>query len=316
MTLAILYRGALSSCNYDCGYCPFAKRQDDRATLDLDRHQLERFVAWAESFAGDRLGVLFTPWGEALVRAWYREAITRLSRMAHLERVAIQTNLSAPLGVLDDCDLSRVALWCTYHPGEVTRSRFLRRCGELLRRGVRFSVGIVGMREHLTEIEAIRSELPPTVYVWVNAVRREMPRYAASEIARLRAVDPHFDHSLSPRPSRGAPCRAGESAISVDGEGTVRRCHFVPEVIGNLYEPGWERALAPRACPNRTCTCHIGYVQRKDLELHALFEGGILERIPGAQVSTTGAYAAGSSKPAIQAAACRQVATVGGTRST
>ena len=27
MNLSILYRGPLSSCNYACGYCPFAKRR-------------------------------------------------------------------------------------------------------------------------------------------------------------------------------------------------------------------------------------------------------------------------------------------------
>ena len=37
MNLSILYRGPLASCNYDCPYCPFAKRRDDPAALRADR---------------------------------------------------------------------------------------------------------------------------------------------------------------------------------------------------------------------------------------------------------------------------------------
>ena len=33
MNFSILYRGPLASCNYDCPYCPFAKRRDSRAQL-------------------------------------------------------------------------------------------------------------------------------------------------------------------------------------------------------------------------------------------------------------------------------------------
>jgi MoaA/NifB/PqqE/SkfB family radical SAM enzyme len=282
MTLSILYRGPLSSCNYDCDYCPFAKRHDDREALEADRRSLARFVSWATDWRRDRLGILFTPWGEGLVRAWYREAFVALSKLPHLDRVAIQTNLSAPLAFLDRCDVARVALWCTYHPTQVARARFVARCHDLSRRGVRFSVGVVGTRENLGEIEAMRRELPRGTYLWVNAVRDIVPAYTTDETAFLAAIDPLFRRNLSPPPSLGAPCRAGESVISVDGDGNVRRCHFVREILGNLYEEGWEDALKPRRCPNAACTCHIGYVHRRDLDLYDVFEGGVLERIPGA----------------------------------
>jgi MoaA/NifB/PqqE/SkfB family radical SAM enzyme len=283
--LSILFRGYLESCNYDCAYCPFAKREDDREARARDRASLERFIAWAGAFRPRRLAVLFTPWGEALVRAWYRDAVVSLSRMEHVERVAAQTNLSGPLAFLEECDVTRVALWCTYHPTEVARARFVGRCEELARRGVRFSVGVVGQREHASEIEALRRELPAGTYLWINAVRSLVGRYTREELDLFASIDPLFGHNLRPPPSRGAPCRAGESVISVDGAGDVRRCHFVSEVIGNLYAPGWESALAPRACPNAACRCHIGYVHRRDLPLYAAFEGGVLERIPRALTS-------------------------------
>ena len=80
MDLSILYRGPLASCNYDCPYCPFAKRRDDPATLRTDRVALDRFVDWAvRNPHDDRISALFTPWGEALTRSWYRRALLRLA---------------------------------------------------------------------------------------------------------------------------------------------------------------------------------------------------------------------------------------------
>ena len=68
--------------------------------------------------------------------------------------------------------------------------------------------------------------------------------------------------------------------ISVNGDGTVRRCHFVPEVLGNLYDGSYRGALRPRGCPATACDCHIGYVHLEPLGLYDVFTGGVLERIP------------------------------------
>src|SRR5262249_11045739 len=158
--LSILYRGPLASCNYDCPYCPFAKRRDDAAALRVDRSSLARFTQWAEvNPDGHRLSVLFTPWGEGLTRSWYRDAMVRLSHLSHVDRVAIQTNLAARLSFVEDADRDTVALWATYHPGQVSRARFLDRCRYLDRVGVRYSVGVVGLPEHLPEAAALRTAL-------------------------------------------------------------------------------------------------------------------------------------------------------------
>src|SRR5260221_12310006 len=84
MDLTILYRGPLASCDYDCGYCPFAKRRDSPEQLRADRAALERFADWIARQEGDRISVLFTPWGEALTRSWYRRALVALSRLPHV----------------------------------------------------------------------------------------------------------------------------------------------------------------------------------------------------------------------------------------
>ncbi|MFM8331192.1 MAG: hypothetical protein ACKN9T_05845, partial [Candidatus Methylumidiphilus sp.] len=94
--LSLLYRGRLSSCNYACAYCPFAKHQDSRATLARDAADLARFVAWVAE-QNRPLRLLFTPYGEALVRRHYRDALLRLAALPQVLQAAVQTNLSAPL---------------------------------------------------------------------------------------------------------------------------------------------------------------------------------------------------------------------------
>ncbi|WP_217196788.1 STM4011 family radical SAM protein [Streptomyces buecherae] len=276
--LTVLYRGPLASCDYDCPYCPFAKRRDSREQLRADRAALERFTDWAAERADDRLSLLFTPWGEGLVRSWYRRALTELSHLPHVRRVAIQTNLSCRTDWLGAADLDALALWCTYHPGQTPYERFVAKCGELVERGVRFSVGIVGLPEHLAAAHRLRAALPAHVYLWVNAA--EGRAYTDAEAEQWTAIDPLFGYSRHPHESAGLPCRTGSSVISVDGDGTVRRCHFVRDALGNLYDGSYRAALRPRPCTRAVCDCHIGYVHLETLPLYDVFAGGVLERIP------------------------------------
>ncbi|MGH3241702.1 MAG: STM4011 family radical SAM protein [Spirillospora sp.] len=275
--LTILYRGPLASCDYDCPYCPFAKRRDPPEQLRADRAALERFTAWVAA-QDHRVSVLFTPWGEGLVRSWYRRALVELSHLPHIERVAIQTNLSHRVSWTSDADPTRLALWATYHPGQVPYDRFLGKCRDLAARGVRFSVGIVGLPDHLDAARRLRADLPPGTYLWVNAA--EGRTYTDAEADSWTEIDPLFPVSRHPHPSRGLACRTGHTVVSVDGDGIVRRCHFVPAILGNLYDGSFKNALAPRACPLDTCDCHIGYVHLEPLNLYDTFAGGVLERIP------------------------------------
>lgn len=278
MNLTLLYRGPLSSCNYGCPYCPFAKRKESRADHARDAAALERFITWAEGYSHATLSIFFTPWGEALIRRRYQQAFVRLSALPHLRRVAIQTNLSCRLDWVEDCDKAKIALWATYHPGEADLRRFLAQCEKLTVAGVRYSVGVVGLKAHLSAIETLRAALPTEVYLWVNAYKREPDYYDPATLATLTALDPLFPINNTYHPSQGRACRTGEEVISVDGDGTVRRCHFVKTPIGNLYDPNFEACLRPRPCPNATCGCHIGYIHMPHLGLYEVFGEGILER--------------------------------------
>ena len=278
--LSLLYRGRLSSCNYDCDYCPFAKTRDSRATLQRDASDLARFVDWAARQTRT-LSILFTPWGEGLVRRHYREAMIALSHLPHVRRVAIQTNLCIGTRWLDRVDTRSFALWCTYHPSQVSMRAFVDRCLELRHREIRFSVGMVALRESFDDIEHLRAALPADVPMWLNAYdQRTADYYDAADAARLTAIDPHFGYNLAPPSSLGAPCATGESVLSVAGDGIVRRCHFVAESLGNLYDGSFAARLGPKPCPNRICDCFIGYVHRKDLPFPRDYADGQLERVP------------------------------------
>lgn len=278
--LSFLYRGRLSSCNYDCAYCPFAKTHDTRATLQRDAADLARFVDWIRT-RRHPVSVLFTPWGEGLVRAHYREALRVLSHVPQVRRVAIQTNLCIGMRWLDDVDSQRLALWCTWHPTQVSLQRFVARSVALQARGIRHSVGMVAMPGTLDQIESLRVALPAEVPMWLNAYDGRGPDdYSATDIARMQRIDPYFHWNLKPPPSLGAACATGSTVYSVDGDGQVRRCHFVAEPLGNLYDGSFPAGRPAQPCPKATCTCFIGYIHRTDLPLHQAYAGGRLERIP------------------------------------
>lgn len=275
--LSILYRGPLSSCNYDCHYCPFGKHHETAAELSVDRQALERFCGWCCE-QSRTLSILFTPWGEGLTRRWYRDSIRLLSHQSHLAKVAIQTNLSCKLDWLRECNLTRVGLWCTFHPTQVDIDSFVSQCRQLDSLGANYSVGIVGLKEHWDLATELRAAMDPKVYMWVNAFKDVENYYEESEVAKWTSLDPLFAINNTRHASLGKRCRTGDSVISVDGDGTVRRCHFIKTPLGNLYEDSLSSILGERLCTNTTCGCHIGFVHMQDLQLYEVFGDGVLER--------------------------------------
>ena len=280
MHLTILYRSSLISCNYGCEYCPFAKRQQTAAELAIDKQALERFVNWIYQHPQHQFSILFTPWGEALNHKCYQQALVNLTQMPHVQKVAIQTNLSCNLDWVEECNKDKLALWATFHPEWVSRQSYVDKCLELDKRGVKFSAGVVGFPQFKAEITALREELPKHVYLWVNAVKAELANLSQENRDFFQSIDPLYELNTKHYPSFGYSCRAGRSTFSVDGDGTMRRCHFIKEPIGNIYDLNWEDALIERGCTNQTCHCHIGYVHLDYLELDKVFGLGILERIP------------------------------------
>jgi sulfatase maturation enzyme AslB (radical SAM superfamily) len=280
MSLTILYRGSLVSCNYGCEYCPFAKRQQTTAELGVDRQSLEKFANWIADHPQHEFSILFTPWGEALIHSWYQQTLAWLSHLPNVRKVAIQTNLSCSLDWIEQANPDRLTLWTTFHPEWSKLDQFLEKCNDLQQYGIHFSAGVVGFSRFREAITTLRQRLPKTIYLWINAVKAELPQLTADDRAFFQSIDPLYELNTHHYPSLGKACRAGASVISVDGDGTMRRCHFIKDAIGNLYDPAFETALMERSCTNKTCHCHIGYVHLDYLELNKVFGAGILERVP------------------------------------
>jgi MoaA/NifB/PqqE/SkfB family radical SAM enzyme len=280
MNYSILYRGPLSSCNYECDYCPFGKTKNTRLELADDQRKLNRFISWIEQHPQHNFGILFTPWGEALIRKYYQQGIVRLSHLSNVSKVAIQTNLSCATEWLLEANRNTTALWTTYHPTQTTLQSFVRKCKELDRLGVRYSVGMVGFKECIDEIKKLRDEVSPDVYLWINAYKRQTDYYSQQDVEALTQIDRLFEYNRKYHSSYGKSCRTGQSVFSVDGDGNMYRCHFIKTLIGNIYKDNFEKSLFVRPCVNQTCGCHIGYVHMNDLHLDEIFSGGELERIP------------------------------------
>lgn len=282
MKATLYYRGSLSSCNYDCPYCPFSKTKDSKATLQNDKRQLEAFMAWVRSQGetGHRLSVFFNPYGEALVHRWYREAMTELSHLPHIDKVAVQTNLSCKLDWTDALGKDKAAFWVTYHPGQISGGDFLRQIMGLYERGISFSVGTVGVRSAFGAIEDMRGVLPDDVYLWINAYKDKPDYYSDEDAERLSRIDPYFRLNLIDYDSAGERCAAGSNVFYVQGAGTVKRCYSDRKVIGHLYRDGLEGLSSERPCAMKQCGCYIGYIHMPSLSLDRVYGDGLLERIP------------------------------------
>ena len=123
MRWLILYRGPLSSCNYGCDYCPFAKTKNTRAELADDAQKLRQFVDWVKG-RKEEIGILFTPWGEGIIRKYYQEAMIELSHLPNVCKVTIQTNLSCPTAWMKKLNKKTFALWTTFHPTQISLDKF------------------------------------------------------------------------------------------------------------------------------------------------------------------------------------------------
>jgi len=273
----ILYRGSLDSCNYDCHYCPFAKKKNTREELLYDKKCLNNFANWAEERT-ENLRILFTPWGEGLIRSYYQKAMIRLSHMQHVKLISIQTNLSCQLEWIKEVNPSTFRLWVTYHPDEVSFEKFIEKCQYLIANNIQFSVGVVGMKTHYKAIEKLKAILTDR-YVWINAYKREVNYYSESEKTWLAEIDPYFKINNTYHDSLNKSCQAGYSSFSITGEGDVYPCHFVKQKLGNIYKNNLKDLIQKTTCPNTSCGCYIGYMNLDSLNLKEIYGNELLTRI-------------------------------------
>lgn len=274
----VLYRGPLSSCNYDCSYCPFAKTTNSKEELAIDKANLLKFVSWIKN-RKETFELLFAPWGEALVRKYYQEALIELSHFKNVKKITVQTNLSSTLTWLKKVNTKTFSLWTTFHPTQISIDKFANKSLELEKLGIRHSVGFVALKEELETLETLREKISPNIYVWANAFKREKNYYSETEIQRILKVDSLFTINKKTYTSLGEKCSAGFTSFSVDGDGNISRCNFIKEIIGNIYINNFHKSLFPKLCIVEECKCYIGYIHLEKLKLQEVYDG-IFSRIP------------------------------------
>ncbi len=281
MNWRILYLGSLNSCNYSCSYCPFADSKSSRAEITKDATDLTGFCSWIENQPLENdLSILFAPRGEALIWPYYQTALVRLSHQPHVSTLVAQTNLSGSSAWASDADRSTLVLWCTFHPEEVAIDVFLAKLDHLDQIGIPYSVGVVGKKDAVDEIQQLRDRLPKDRYLWINAYKDVANYYGASEVGLFNKIDPHFSLNLKDYPSRGKPCWAGESSFSIEGDGSVFRCNLIRQKIGNIYQQTLVSMATRKSCSRDLCDCYIGYINLKNLDMGAIYGERILARIP------------------------------------
>ncbi len=277
MIYTLLYRGSLDFCNYICAYCPFSKNKVNEAKLNKDKQELTQFIKWLKK-QKKKFKIFFTPYGEGLIYPFYQKALIELSHLKNIKQVVMQTNLSGNLSWVSKLNSKKLILWATYHPTQVKMNKFLQQIYFLNEKKIYFSVGVVGKKEFKKEIKAIKSKLPART-LWVNAFKHVNNYYSKDDIQFFSEIDPHFTTNLKNHPSFRKSCKTGESVFTVYGNGNLKRCHFVDETLGNIYESNFNHFISQKPCPNQTCHCYIGYVFLNELKLNQIYGKKLLGRL-------------------------------------
>lgn len=280
----IYYRGLLSSCNYSCTYCCFAKSKPDKTELSRDKECLKRFCDFIDTTEfKNEVSIFFTPYGEGLVHDHYVEAIGKLAINPKCKYVSCQTNLSfneyeflEKLRALK-VDLSKVKLWASCHPEMVSIDKFVDKV-KLLKASIDLCVGIVAIPGALENVFEFRKQLPKDVYMWINAKEREKTRYTESEVKSLIEVDPLFYNELKRNKVQNSCCNAGSDSVFIRANGDVFACHINKNRMFNIYTN--QSVVEPFKCDKRFCDCYLSYSNRYDLELERYFGEYTPIRVP------------------------------------
>lgn len=221
--------------------------------------------------------VQIVPYGEALIHRYYWEGLARLSQNPRIVAVGAQSNFSFPVEEMlvyyrqMGGDVSKLRLWGTFHPEMTSVEDFLLQCGCLLKQGVLYCAGVVGVPERIPEIRRLREGLPPSVYLWINKMDGLKRNYTKEETEFFFSIDEYFELELKHFKADASLCR---DSIFVEADGCLYGCNLCRRSMGNLYQDmQWEGLKedglynVPKHCSRRECSCYLSYCNRKEEEL-------------------------------------------------
>ena len=274
----IYYRGFIKSCNYRCSYCAFAKGSGNREEMRREENGLRRFYEQIRRQA-EAVQIFFLPYGEGMIYPMYQAILADLSALPQVRAVGIQTNLSwKPESFLrllrQRGNAGKIRLWATYHPEMTSRAGFLDRIKQLADE-VEIAAGMVATLENEDEIRALRAELPPPIYLWLNAMDRRKAAFSREIIERLQAIDPMFGYEFA-RYRQEASGGAGFCRCLVAENQYLDRGMVRP---GCFFQKSEKRKN--QLCHNhRLCDCYLGYSNFAGNPLARFFGANRAFRIP------------------------------------
>ncbi len=289
MMKTIYYRGHIEFCNYACSYCPFAKKAASPMQIEREKESLEELHRYLQEQT-EAVRLMFTPYGEALSHPFFQCALAKLSKLDAVDRIGVQTNLGLDaegfLALLEEEDaaLDKLMLWATCHPAFETTAHFAKKVNRLAK-SLRISAGIVADTENLETIRRLRSELDPSIYLWINAQDQRKARFTEATIRRLEQVDPMFCNEFARYRAaeyQNARCLStdnryleakafGEKADLKRqiGSRLARRCFFK------------RKQRIDEACSDhRRCDCYLGYCNFENTAAARFFGDYRAFRIP------------------------------------
>lgn len=280
MDYTLIYRPNIKYCNYRCSYCPFSKYSLKKDSLEKDKQMLYRFVEFLKENS-NQFKILFAPKGEILGFNYYKKALEIISKLENINEVVIQTNLSSDLNWLENVNKTKLKLWVTYHPSEISMEDFLIKINTLVDSKTSFSVGVVGIKENIAQIKELKlklSNINKNIYLWVNAYKDEKNYYAEKEIDDFKEVDEYFSINNENYKCNNENCSAGKSTFWVEGNGIIHRCYKDNNPLGSIYKNKLSEINTESMKPS-LCTCYTGYIHLKDLKLESLYKTSLLARI-------------------------------------
>lgn len=269
----IFYRGALTSCNYACSYCPFSKRTMTKAQRKKDESALWKFVE-ARKLETEKHAVQIVPYGEALIHEYYWRALAELSKIEAEEYTGCQTNLSFSvenmLQVYEEHQgrKEKLRLWCTFHPSMTSVEAFVEQCHKLQLAGISFCVGMVGDPEEIPALLELRKRLPASIYLWINKMDGRRKPYTTEEVEVFQSVDPYFFLQMQHRRADLQKCR---KSVFIEADDSRYFCNLHAAAKGSTTMEG---------CGRAECNCYLAYSNRTDIEELLFFEPYPAFRIP------------------------------------
>ncbi len=295
-------------CNFNCTYCVSTGEWAKDAHTDWYRPEdpvnFRRTLDWFAALESP-LGVRLATLGEPFASRQFLDGAAWLSKQPNIRFVELVTNgslLKSRLRKLrDSADLSRISLWATYHPTEITVDRFMANVVAARDGGCFVVVNALLFPDTIEEIEALRDRaLEEGIRFNVDLgyhPEADTGTYSRSEDvvplvdtadwhreALRLGVDPDLlsANLVGLNDVTGKPCSAGSRYffIGIDGEvyGCSRYYDLQHDRLGNVLDEGF--ALPRREQPWAACAAPFGCSNKEDFLNLRLVEQRRADDIP------------------------------------